>query len=162
MTNWTGGMIPLPAMFWIITACTFYSLSDINIKILVDIFHRHQSLSGSSMLAASLNYIICGIVALIFFISHNNKQRWRDIPSSLPFAVCWFAGMLFLFGCFGAIGPIFGNIIQSSRGIISIIIGFFIARAGHHHLETTTSGNLIIRRIIAAILMLISFILFNL
>jgi hypothetical protein len=159
MTNWSGGTIPTAAIIWIITACTFYSLSDINIKALVDLFGQKE-LFNSALLAASLNYIICGIVALIFFFILPHPQRWQHFKPALPFACCWFAGMLCLFGCFGSIGPVFGNIIQSSRGIISVIIGFIVAKAGHHHLESTTAGHLVIKRIIAAILMLLAVAMF--
>ena len=159
MTNWSGGTIPISAIIWIVTACTFYSLSDINIKALVDLFGQKE-LFNSALLAASLNYIICGIVALIFFFIIPNPQRWKHFKPALPFACFWFAGMLCLFGCFGSIGPVFGNIIQSSRGIISVIIGFAVAKAGHHHLESTTAGHLVIKRIIAAILMLLAVAMF--
>ncbi len=160
MTNWSGGSIPISAIIWIVTACSFYSLSDINIKALIDIFGKEQ-LFQSSMLAASLNYIICGAVALVFFMLTPNPQRWKHFSPALPFALCWFAGMLCLFGCFGSIGPIFGNIIQSSRGVFSVIIGYLVAKAGHQHLETTTAKHLIVRRIIAAVLMLLAMALFS-
>ncbi|MCF6174648.1 MAG: DMT family transporter [Victivallaceae bacterium] len=159
MTNWSGSTIPFISIIWIIGACTFYSFSDINIKALVDIFGQEQ-LFNSALLAASLNYIICGIVAIVFFVLIPNQQRWKNFKPAMPFALCWFAGMLFLFGCFGSIGPVFGNIIQSSRGIMSVIIGFLIAKAGHHHLESTTAGHLVIKRIIAAILMLLAVAMF--
>ena len=160
MTNWSGGAMPTSAIIWIVVACSFYSLSDINIKILVDLFGKEQLLN-SAMLAASLNYIICGVVALVFFLLKPNPQRWQQFTPALPFSICWFAGMLCLFGCFGSIGPIFGNIIQSSRGIISVIIGYIVAKAGHQHLETTTAKHLILRRIIAAILMILAMALFS-
>lgn len=45
------------------------------------------------------------------------------------------AAMFFLFGCFGTIGVVYGNILQSLRGVISILVGFLIARMGFVSLE---------------------------
>lgn len=161
LTNWSGGKIPIRSWFWIIVTCTGYSLSDINIKILVDMIGQ-DNLVNSTMLAVSLNFIICGSAALIGFLLVPNPQRWQNLKPALPFALCWFTSILFIFGCFANIGPIFGNIIQSSRGIFSVIIGFIVAKAGHQHLESTTTGSIVICRIIAAIMMLLAMAMFSL
>ena len=68
--------------------------------------------------------------------------------------------MLFLFACFALINVMLGNIIQSTRGIISILIAAAIAKAGYEHIEKKVTTGIFIRRIAAAILMVISIVMF--
>ena len=72
---------------------------------------------------------------------------------SLPFAVSWLIGMFFLFSCFGVVGVVFGNILQSTRGLLSIILGVFVAYAGFEALEPKMTKKILIQRILAAVLM---------
>ena len=58
-----------------------------------------------------------------------------------------------LYICFGLIGVVFGNIVQSTRGLFSIVIGASLAHAGWHGLETQVDRRTLTRRLLAAALM---------
>ncbi|OHB55031.1 MAG: hypothetical protein A2Y12_12025 [Planctomycetes bacterium GWF2_42_9] len=68
--------------------------------------------------------------------------------------------MILLFSSFALIGVIFGNIIQSTRGIMSIVLGYIISNFGHELLETKITKKVFIYRLLAAILMTGSIALF--
>ena len=160
MLNWTGGRIPLWSLVFVLLACFGYSLSDINIKMLVANF-QEAGIVRASLLAVALSYTLSGFISLLLlpFLSGVTKSMWRV---ALPYSLSWLAGMVFLFACFGLIGVVLGNIVQSSRGIISILFGVALAYAGHQHLESKVAAGILWRRIAAAALMMTAIILYTL
>ena len=110
-------------------------------------------------MAGVVSYAFAGIcsIPMLFIVPGIS---FRQLKPAMPFSIFWFAAMLLLFSCFGLIGPVFGNIIQSSRGIISVIIGAVIAGYGFSTLETRINPGLLTRRIIAAALISWAVILF--
>lgn len=148
----SGKKIPLASVVTVLFACLFYSLSDLNIKLLVDHF-RHLGVLHGALLATGLTYILCGAVGVVFVLFKYkglNRDTW---VYSLPFALSWLIAMVFLFSCFALIGVIFGNIIQSTRGLLSIGIGYLIAHIGFDQLEPKITRPIFIRRVIAGVLM---------
>ncbi|WP_294437623.1 hypothetical protein [uncultured Victivallis sp.] len=79
---------------------------------------------------------------------------------SIPFAVSWFLSQVALFVCFGLLGTVFGNVIQASRGLISIGIGMLLVRWGLGKLDARISRRMWLRRIAAGILMTAAIILY--
>lgn len=161
MLNWSGGRIPWRGIMWILLACISYSLSDMNIKITIDrVAAGDTGLVIRSLFSACLSYIICGAIgtATLMFIP---RPTLKMCTAALPFSVAWFGGMLFLFTSFGSIGPVFGNIVQSSRGLISIILGALIAMAGFPEIEKRVSRGVFMRRVFAGALMLAAIALFS-
>lgn len=156
--NGAGGNIPGKSIAGIMTACFLYAWSDVSIRTLVLMF-AEQGLFHASVLTVCLNYTFCGVVALaaIRYLPVKSKQMWID---TLPFSITWFLAMFFLFACFGSIGVIFGNIVQSSRGIISILMGWLISHLGHVHLEEKVERGVLVRRIAAGCLMFAAIVLF--
>jgi drug/metabolite transporter (DMT)-like permease len=148
-----GGQVPLNASAAILGACVFYSLSDLSIVAMT----RALSLDGGFrgiLLGNALAYTLAGAVGAAL-VGINGPQcrrpaQWRE---AVPVAVTWFLAMIFLFICFRMLGAVFGNIVQSMRGPLSILIGLAIAHAGHAHLEQKVGAWTFIRRFAAAILM---------
>ena len=135
-----------------LAACVSYCLSDLSIKVLVQHFEFMGTLRGAVM-AAALSYTFCGvfgIAAIVLNSKHATRDTWLY---AVPFSLSWFVAMLCLFSCFASISVVFGNILQSSRGILSIVLGFVIAHIGFEALEPKPSMQTIIRRMVAAILM---------
>ena len=140
-------------------ACVSYCVSDLCIKVLVDHFIFLGVLRGAVM-ATALSYIVCGVVgagAVVINPKHSTRGTWLY---AVPFALSWFMAMIFLFSCFGLTNVVFGNILQSTRGIISIILGFVIAHIGFQALEPKPSRRMIVQRMIAAVLMTAAVVLF--
>ena len=158
MSNWSGGSIPLKSAALILTACCSYSFSDTYIKILINCL-GYESIFFGALMAGALCYSFAGLCAVpMLFIVPGTALR--QLKPAMPYSICWFAAMLLLFSCFGLIGPVFGNIIQSSRGIISVIIGAVVAMHGFSTIETQIPAGVLSRRIIAAVLISAAVILF--
>lgn len=161
LLNFSGVSLSFSAISWLMVACIGYSLSDINIAILVRSIST-LSYFKASVVGVCLSYVFCGILALLILLLTGKIRIYSEWKDSFGFAFFWFASMIMLFTCFGTIGALYGNIVQATRGIISIIIGVILARIGYMHIETPISGRLFFQRIIAALLMIIAIGLFNL
>jgi len=149
--NYTGGRLPRQTMLAIAAACLAYSLADLNIVFLVGALGRLGRLHAS-VLGVCMGNAICGVVGVLLW-SRMRPGTARDLPYALPFALCWLAGVALIFGCFATVGAVFGNILQSTRGLFSILLGAAVAGAGLVHLERSTSRTVVIRRLAAAAMM---------
>lgn len=156
--NWSGTPPPWKSLLLILFACLGYSLSDINIKILIEHLYD-SSLFLAALYAAIMAYCLCGFISviLLFFMK---KPTFKMIKDTVPFTLFWSIAMISLFTCFAFVSVMLGNIIQSSRGIISIVIAVAIAKAGYEHIEKKITTAIFIRRIVAAILMVASIVMF--
>ncbi|MDD3118871.1 MAG: DMT family transporter [Victivallales bacterium] len=159
MMNWSGGRITWKAAWWVIVCCICYSLSDIFGRELILVLPGHN-LAGRALAGTAMTYLLLGVIALP--VLFTVKRSVRAVAAAFPYAVSWFVAMLFLFGCFAAIGTVFGNIVQSTRGIISIVMAVMLGRAGISHLEQHASRKMMWRRVAAAVLMLTAIVLYTL
>ena len=142
-----------------LVACVSYCLSDLCVKELVDHFAFLGVLRGAVM-ATALSYVVCGAVGAVVVMVNPRHSTWDTWLYAVPFAICWFTAMIFLFSCFGLIGVVFGNILQSTRGIISIVLGFVIAHIGFEALEPKPTHRMVVQRMVAAVLMTLAVVLF--
>jgi drug/metabolite transporter (DMT)-like permease len=147
----TGGRLKPVAWLWILLACAHYSIADISIRTVVLEFD-YLGLAHASMFSSCLAFLICGMIGLILklFIPKPQKGEWRI---AFPFAVMWFLAMFFLYSCFGAIGVVFGGIVQASRGVISIVMGSIVSNLGFVHIESDTGHRIFLLRLSAGLLM---------
>jgi drug/metabolite transporter (DMT)-like permease len=140
-------------------ACISYCISDLCIKVLVNHFAFLGILPGA-VFATAVSYILCGIIGgavVALEPKHSTRDTWLY---AVPFAASWFLAMICLYSCFGLTSVVFGNILQSTRGIISIGLGFIIAHTGFETLESKPQGHIIARRLTAAVLMVAAVVLF--
>lgn len=155
-----GGQVPLGASGAVLGACVFYSFSDLSIVALTQALAPDGGFRGI-LLGNALAYVFAGAVGLTLVAvngsEHRRRAQWRD---ALPVAATWFLAMIFLFACFRMIGAVFGNIVQSTRGPVSILIGMAIAHGGHVHLEQRVGVWTLVRRLGAALLMCAAIALF--
>ncbi|MCP4749783.1 MAG: DMT family transporter [Proteobacteria bacterium] len=149
--NRTEGRWKIRTIGLVLLACVGYCLSDINIKELVGHF-AHLGLTRSTVLSVCLVYILLGILSIVFLLFMSDFKK-EMVLRSLPYSLTWFTSMLFLFATFASLGVVYGNIVQSTRGVISILIGLLVFRLGYEHLEQAASGGTLARRIGAATLM---------
>ena len=75
--------------------------------------------------------------------------RW-----AAPYAAVWFVAMAALYACFALCGIVLGNIVQNTRGLLSIALGWLVARAGRTDREERVSRAVLARRVAAAALLL--------
>ena len=156
-----GSRTPKIAILWISMTCLGYCLSDINIVKLVAHFETDMGLIQASLFSTALCYIVCGILSIImlFILRHTTPAMWKD---AIPFSILWYMAMLFLFVCFGSIGAVHGNIIQSTRGIISVVLAAFVSLMGFHRIEQKVTRRVFVKRICAAALMTAAVTIFHL
>lgn len=160
MLNYSGEKIAVKALLWIVVTCSGYSISDINIGYLVDSLSFTDRF-GSVILAASLCYALCGVFALVF-LAVRPVRSLKIYKAALPFSVFWFSAMLAIFACISILGVVYANIIQSTRGIVSIILGIVIASKGYDFLEIKIGRDVFVKRLIAGVLMFSAIVLFSL
>ncbi len=142
-------------------ACLTFAISDLCIVALIDGLQQTAAAGGTSLgrlhvggLAMAVTYVFCGGLATAMFASEAARPRGAaDWRASLIYAVAWLGGMVALYTCFGLVGAVFGNILQSSRGILAIAMGAGLAHVGRHDLEMRVDRETFLRRIAAAALM---------
>ncbi|MBN2643613.1 MAG: DMT family transporter [Victivallales bacterium] len=158
MMNFSGVRMSFKAMIWLLMTCVGYSFSDIFGREAV-LLIPSDSLFQQAVTSTALCYMLLGALSLpgLWFI----KRSKRAFICAVPFGVCWFLAMLVLFSCFASIGVVFGNIVQASRGLMSVLLGITLARAGYSHIEMKTSAGTFWKRIFAALLMIAAIALYS-
>lgn len=148
-----GGGIPGKALLAVLGACVGYSFSDLCIVAMTRSLAPHGEMRGI-LLATALSYMLTMPVGLALVAArapeHRTPEKWK---LAAPVALTWFAAMIFLFICFRNLDAVFGNIVQSLRGPISVLMGVILAAHGHVHLERKVGRWVLARRIGAALLM---------
>ena len=151
--NYGGGGLCLKGLLSVLGASLFYSLSDINIVDMVRLLETELSTrSDAIFFGVCMSYILSGLFCGVIMIFRKDSPL-IDLKNTAGFAVVWLLAILFLFAAFSIVGVVYGNILQSTRGIISIVLGALIAKLGHVHLEGRVSKTVFIRRIIAGLIM---------
>ena len=156
-----GRAIPLRALLWLAFGCVFFAASDHCIKIVLAAFRDSGSLVRSSLLGFVVVYAaggIYGVAGLACGIVPSRRVMMRHV---LPFSCFWYFGIATLFICFATVGIVHGNIVQSTRGLISVVLGWFIARAGFERLEEKTSSDVFAKRIFSAVLIILAMVLYS-
>lgn len=148
--NFSGGRIPLKSLAGILLVCCLYAFGDVLATMLIRQFVSINA-KNPALLSACLVYASSGIFGMMLGVF-----MWRDIRTphawkfALYFSMVFFLADLFLFTTFGLVGPVFGNIVQSTRGIVSILLAKLVSQRGISYLETDTNTSVIIRRFLAA------------
>ena len=158
--NWSGGAhFTWKGIGYLAAALVFYSLTDMAETHLVRL-PREIGIFQAAIGMGVVCYGVLGVLTLPLLW----RFRWtkRQFVLALPFAVTWFLSQVVLFVCFGLLGTVFGNVIQASRGLISIGIGIVLLRFGLGKLDAEISGEMWIRRIVAAVLMTAGIVLYSL
>ena len=160
LSNWSGKSIPTAGILWLLVTIISYSLTDLSIKQLINHIENADTKGLSAFLiAVSLAYFYLGIFSLLAIVT-TRSVKLKHLKPALPFALWWFGTMLFLFICFGLIGPLFGNIVQSGRGILAVIIGAIFVRFGWTEYEEKLSHRIFFWRLTAAFLITVSIVMF--
>jgi hypothetical protein len=64
--------------------------------------------------------------------------------------------MLSLYICFGLLNALDGNVLQSTRGLMSVCVGALFVRFGHLHVEPAIGRHVFARRLFSAALMFLA------
>ncbi len=139
--------------------CALYTGSDYSIQYLVACLGEQPTVR-TVILAVALSYTLCGLLVLVFFrdIRRSNIKDW--IAAS-GFAIPWYISMFCLFGAFSTIGVVFGVILQSTRGVISVLVAIVFGAMGIHVGEEKAPLKTRLRQLTAACLMVAAIVLFQ-
>lgn len=151
LLNEAGGRLPARSVGTLAVTIVCYCLSDLNVGRLVARLAPVQP--SPALVGAAFSYLICAGCVLPFAFRRDLWRR-RVWTLATPYAAAWFGAMCLLYACFGQIGVVFGNIIQSSRGLMAVAVGWAVAHAGHTHLETRVGRRTVWRRALGAVLMM--------
>lgn len=158
--NFSGVRLPLKGLLCVLTTCFAFALADISVTLLIQRLEA-SDISNPALLAVCLTYGVSGIVGVLLALQTGHNLRllysWK---SALYFSVPYFLADVCLFPTFQLVGPVFGNILLSTRGIFSILLAKIIARKNMHYLEQPTTTAVTIRRLLAAALFTIAIALY--
>ena len=153
--NGVGGRMPWRATGLVVLACVCYATADTMILRVIEAgraISGDRSVMGGPLWCVGVVYAGTGVLAVLLLPVWGSRNRgaWRD---ALPYTGIWLCTMATLYATFASVGLVFGAILQSTRGLISIGLGVALAHMGWHHLEQKHGASVIGRRLAAAALM---------
>jgi drug/metabolite transporter (DMT)-like permease len=157
----TAGGLPGRALGRILLVCLCFAVSDLFIVRLIDVLDL-STVGNSRRLTAAvlgmlLTYVACGASCAVVLLTGRFRPpaglAWPAWRTAAAYAGTWLLAMAGLYICFGLVGAVFGNVVQSTRGIMSVVIGAVLAHLGWHDLEQHVDRATLVRRIGAACLM---------
>ncbi len=113
----------------------------------------------ASYLTAGVVYLMSGVVAAAM-LPWFGSRRWQVWRASGVYAGGWAIAMVTLYPCFAMVGVVLGAILQSSRALWSIVLGWWLSNNGHAHLEPAHGAAVWVRRGLAAALMVVAVVLY--
>ena len=153
------GAVPIGAFGFVLSCCLSFAISDIFIIRLIDGLQAGASTSSVAIsrlhaggLAMALTYGLCGLLFVPLVVGLRPYTR-TDWVAAAQYASAWLLSMVGLYCCFGLVGVVFGNILQSTRGVMSVALGAALAHFGWHELEQRVDRVTLLRRLAAALLM---------
>ena len=157
--NFTGGPLNRRGCLFLLLTLLAYATADL-VETKMILLMPGDRLFLNSIAVTGIAFTALGCVSsLALFRMKHSRQCLVD---AIPYAVSWYLAMIFLFASFGAIGVLFGNIIQASRGLISVLLGVVLLKAGLDNLEPRVEAKAWLRRIVMALLMLAAMSLYSL
>jgi uncharacterized membrane protein len=153
------GAVPARAFGYVLSCCLCFAISDLWIVRLIEGLQSGGMASGASVgrlhagfLALLITYGLCGVVfaPLVLILRPYSRADWA---AAAQYASAWLLSMVGLYCSFGLVGVVFGNILQSTRGIMSVALGAMLAHLGWHELEQRVDRAMLLRRFAAALLM---------
>lgn len=158
-----GGKISFLAGATIFMAALSYVFSDIGISHLVQSFlDCGMGLLTASLFSMGLTYSLMslGTVCALPF-----SYGFRGIVSEgryvLSFAGCWMGAMGFYYATLGMLGPVYGAVLQASRGMMSVVLGIVVSHLGYMAMEEKLGRGVFLIRLFAAGAMFASIWLFG-
>jgi hypothetical protein len=148
--------LPAKALGLILVACLCFAIADLAIVSLIGRLVGTGTVPigrfHAGILAMVITYVACGVLLLPAAPRMWPRTSGGWTPA-LQYSLVWLAAMISLYACLGQVGAVFGNILQSTRGVMSVVIGAGLARSGWHDLEERVDRATLLKRIAAAMLM---------
>jgi hypothetical protein len=139
-------------------ACCCFAVADLGIVALIDALELALPISRlrAGSLAMALTYVLGGLFVLpLVATEYARPQRptSRDWLAAAEYSAAWLTAMVSLYACIGSVGVVLSTILQSTRGVMSVVIGAVLAHLGWHDLESRVDQSMFFKRLAAAVLM---------
>lgn len=158
-----GRRLTRAAWGWLLATCAGFSLSDWLIGMTFEAVEpAFPSFAPRALFSLAFIYLVCAAAAALATPLCPRLPREGWLRWAAPYAAVWFVAMMALYACFATCGIVLGNIVQNTRGLISIALGWIVARAGRTDLEERVSRAVLVRRVVAALLLLAAIALYAL
>lgn len=140
---------------WLLATCAGFSLADWLIgETFAAVEPAFPSFGPRAIFSLGFIYLVSGAAAALALPFCPRLPRAGWLRWAAPYAAVWFAAMAALYACFATCGIVLGNIVQNTRGLLSIALGWLVARAGRTDLEERVTPAVLARRVAAAALLL--------
>ncbi len=156
------GAVPRGALGFVLGCCLCFAVSDLWIVRLITGLQSGVTQAGGSLgrlhagvLAMTLTYGGCGLI-FAPLLGRLTPLTQADWVASTQYAAAWLSSMAGLYCCFGLVGVVFGNILQATRGPMSVVLGAALGHLGWHELEQRVDRGTFLRRLAAAVLMTVA------
>ena len=155
--NFSGGRLPFRGCLMLFITLCCYAVTDTLAKMLLEAMPGNN-LCLRALAATGLNFGALGVVSsLVFF---RMKFEMAPFRSAFSYGACWIFAMVGLVASLHLLGVMLGNIVQSSRGFFSVLIGYGLFRCGRSDLEPPASLGMWVRRGVMAALMVLAMALY--
>ena len=148
--------IPTFALGLMLVACLCFAIADLNIVALIAALADGGTAPigrfHAGVLGMAITYAACGALLLPAAPRMWPRSAGGWTPA-VQYSVVWLLAMIALYTCLGQVGAVFGNILQSTRGVMSVVLGAALAHAGWHDLEEQVDRATLLKRIAAAMMM---------
>ncbi|MBR2358338.1 MAG: EamA family transporter [Lentisphaeria bacterium] len=159
LMNWNKGKLDWNGMGFLFVALLGYAVSDLGVQQVVREISSGQPVKDG-VCGFILSYGTMGILALMAVKPCNISRKM--LKGAFMQAGCWIVSMWGLYISFGLIGASFGNVVQASRGVISLLLGIILSRFAINGLEQKQSVAVWLRKAAAALLMFGAIVLYAL
>ncbi|MCR5084988.1 MAG: hypothetical protein K6A65_05740 [Succinivibrionaceae bacterium] len=116
------GLMPLLLLS---LSCACFALSDLATAAFMERLTGVDR-PGQVALAITYEYVTCGLIALPFL--RALRVGPRDVAGTAGVGAAWLVSMVGLIACFNLSGVVEGNIVQTLRGVLGILIAYAFYR----------------------------------
>ena len=155
--NFSGGRLPWRGCLMLCVTLCCYAVTDTILAMVMNELPG-ENLPLRAMATAALNFTALGLLSSLWFV--RGKFEPAVMKDAFNYGALWITACTGLAASFGLLGVMFGNIVQSSRGFFSVLIGFWLLRRGRDDLEPAVTGRMWVRRGVMAVLMALAMVLY--
>ena len=153
-----GSGLPMRSLILLSCGCLCFAIADLGIVEMINAIQNSLTMSrfSAGCLALLLTYVFIGLIVLPLTLFEYGRQPYptsRDWRAAVEYSAAWLLAMFGLYACIGCVGVILSTILQSTRGIMSVILGAVVSGQGWHELESRVDRHVLVRRLIAAVCM---------
>lgn len=158
LINYRGGnLFVWKGMGYFLCTLPMYAWSDIGIQILIRQLPVESPIHAAAIGAVFSNLLV-GLTLLP--VACYKRVSFVQFRNSLPYALCWGTAAVLFFFCFSYLGAAFGNVVQASRGPMSLLAGIILAKLGCSWLEERVPVRIWIFRAVASLMMFSAIVLY--